>query len=59
MASDPAARNEKIDEGSASKGKKSYQKPSFRFEKVFETRALVCGKIAVTQSNCVGHQHSS
>lgn len=59
MASDPATRTENIEERSARKGKKTYQKPSFRFEKVFETRALVCGKIAITQSNCIGHQHSS
>jgi hypothetical protein len=26
-------------------GKKPYHKPSFRFEKVFETMALACGKV--------------
>jgi len=26
--------------------KKPYQKPSFRYERVFETLALACGKIA-------------
>lgn len=32
--------------------KKPYQKPSFRFEKVFETMALSCGKIGPTQFQC-------
>jgi hypothetical protein len=27
------------------KGKKPYQKPSFRYEQVFETMALACGKV--------------
>ena len=32
--------------------KKPYEKPSFRFEQVFVTTALSCGKITVTQSGC-------
>jgi hypothetical protein len=32
--------------------KKPYVKPAFRYEKVFETHALSCGKIAPTQANC-------
>ena len=32
-------------------GKKPYHKPAFRFEPVFETRALQCGKTA-TQGQC-------
>ena len=31
--------------------KKAYEKPTFRYEQVFVTTALSCGKIA-TQSNC-------
>jgi hypothetical protein len=31
--------------------KKPYQKPEFRFERVFETRALSCGKTG-TQAQC-------
>jgi hypothetical protein len=30
--------------GNAGKGKKLYNKPSFRYERVFETLALSCGK---------------
>ncbi len=36
----------------ASGGKKPYQKPSFKHEKVFETMALACGKISSTQATC-------
>ena len=32
--------------------KKPYRKPSFRFETVFETTALSCGKIDPTQVAC-------
>ena len=32
--------------------KKPYEKPSFRFEQVFVTTALACGKIDNTQSGC-------
>ena len=29
-----------------------YQKPAFRYERVFETMALACGKISATQGQC-------
>lgn len=32
--------------------KKSYKKPSFRQEKVFETTALGCGKVQSTDTGC-------
>jgi hypothetical protein len=32
--------------------RKLYQKPAVRFERVFETSALVCGKIDHTQRTC-------
>ena len=34
--------------------KKPYEKPSFRFEKVFVTTALSCGKVNPTDMNCRG-----
>jgi len=34
------------------KRKKPYTKPAFRFEHVFETEALRCGKIGPTSSQC-------
>jgi hypothetical protein len=43
----------------AGKEKKLYQKPAFRYERVFETQALSCGKIDVTQANCLGRQKTS
>lgn len=39
--------------------KKPYQKPAFRFERVFETMALACGKINSTQFQCRFNRHTS
>ncbi len=39
--------------------KKPYQKPEFRFERVFETRALVCGKVQTTQASCAHNRKTS
>ncbi len=33
--------------------KKPYEKPSFRYEQVFVTTALACGKIGATSQNCI------
>ncbi len=33
--------------------KKPYEKPSFRYEQVFVTTALACGKISATQQSCL------
>jgi len=33
-------------------GKKPYRKPSFRYEHVFETMALACGKISRRSKSC-------
>ena len=33
-------------------GKKPYRKPEFRYERVFETLALACGKISGNQQQC-------
>jgi hypothetical protein len=39
--------------------KKHYNKPSFRFESVFETTALSCGKIDPSQAAChMNHKNS-
>lgn len=38
--------------GPGSAAKKLYRKPAFRHERVFETRALICGKINDTQHSC-------
>lgn len=39
--------------------RKPYEKPSFRFEQVFVTTALACGKVAPTQTSCMGHSASA
>ena len=39
--------------------KKSYAKPAFRFERVFETQALSCGKVHALTSNCKPNRKTS
>ncbi|HYW66854.1 MAG TPA: hypothetical protein VFB10_09130 [Candidatus Dormibacteraeota bacterium] len=34
------------------KKKRPYVKPSFEYERVFETMALACGKLSPTQAQC-------
>ena len=41
------------------KEKAPYQKPAFRYESVFETSALRCGKVQSTQSQCRSNRKSS
>jgi hypothetical protein len=38
--------------------KKTYEKPSFRYEQVFVTTALSCGKIDGTETSC-HHNHKA
>jgi len=45
-AADVKAKNTRCSE------KKPYQKPGFRFERVFETMALACGKIHNVEAQC-------
>ena len=39
--------------------KKPYKKPSFEYEKVFETMALSCGKLNSTQAQCTHNKKLS
>lgn len=39
--------------------KKPYEKPSFRFEAVFVTTALSCGKIGVSSLTCANNSKVS
>lgn len=32
--------------------KRPYRKPTVRYERVFETTALTCGKVQTTQAGC-------
>jgi hypothetical protein len=39
--------------------KKVYQKPAFRYERVFETLALACGKIGASTPQCQASKKTS
>lgn len=52
MAEKNANAEEKTPAEAKPPGKKPYEKPSFRYEKVFETMALACGKVHPTQFQC-------
>ena len=39
--------------------KKPYTKPAFRFERVFETQALSCGKVIGTTAQCHSNRKNS
>jgi hypothetical protein len=39
--------------------KKPYEKPAFRYERVFETRALTCGKRQGTSGSCSVNRRAS
>jgi len=59
MTNDRAPRQKQQDLDSAGKAKKLYQKPAFRYERVFETLALSCGKISGTSANCNSQRKTS
>ena len=59
MTDDRATREKRQDLDNAGKAKKLYQKPAFRYERVFETLALTCGKIAGTSVNCNSNRKNS
>jgi hypothetical protein len=44
---------------SQARGKKTYKKPEFCFEKVFATMALACGKLQGTVALCKHRRRSS
>jgi hypothetical protein len=47
------------DNSRTSVSKKPYEKPSFRFEQVFVTTALSCGKVSSTQQACIQRPSAS
>ncbi len=51
MQRDPNAEKDK-ESTNRPTGKKPYQKPEFRYERVFETMALSCGKVSPTEFQC-------
>jgi hypothetical protein len=52
MDDNRALREKRQQPANAGKEKKLYQKPAFRYERVFETLALSCGKIDPTVGTC-------
>jgi hypothetical protein len=59
MTDNRTPRDERQPPGNAVQRKKVYQKPAFRHERVFETLALSCGKIAGTSFNCNSQRKTS
>jgi hypothetical protein len=47
------------EESKSTRGRKPYEKPAFRFERVFETMALSCGKVSGTFLHCQQHSNAS
>ncbi len=39
--------------------KKRYEKPSFRWERVFETQSLTCGKVGAVSAQCASNRKTS
>lgn len=58
MPEDQAPQRRPADPGEA-KAKKPYVKPAYEFERAFETMALSCGKINITQSQCKFNRKNS
>jgi len=46
-------------EEASSRPKRPYHKPLVRYERVFETRALRCGKISATEGSCFHNRKTS
>ena len=59
MSQADANADEKNLSDSGCAGKKPYQKPEFRYERVFETMALSCGKVSPTEFQCRFNRKSS
>jgi hypothetical protein len=47
------------DNSGSAVAKKPYEKPSFRYEQVFVTSALTCGKVSITESQCTTNLKAS
>lgn len=45
--------------GNEASEKKAYEKPHMRYERVFETMALSCGKVQATQGSCRRNRKAS
>ena len=56
---EPVKREPASGQAPGGKVKKPYQKPAFVYERAFETMALSCGKINITQAQCKFNRKSS
>lgn len=52
MSNESSEERDRTSSPEKGRGKLPYQKPAFRYEGVFETMALACGKISTTQQQC-------
>lgn len=52
-------KNQQLSVDSAKRVKKPYVKPEVRHERVFETRALTCGKTAGVSGACTQNKKTS
>ncbi len=59
MTDNRAPREKQQQPDNAGKDKKLYQKPAFRYERVFETLALACGKLQGGGNICQGMRKTS
>jgi len=59
MAEQDWNTNEKNADESRRTAKKLYQEPAFRHERVFETMALNCSKVAGTDFMCMHGNHKN
>jgi hypothetical protein len=52
--------NRALDGGAGERpARKPYHKPTVRYERVFETMALTCGKVQTTQGACHANRKTS
>jgi hypothetical protein len=52
MSEKPSAQPGEPKEAEKARAKKPYRKPAFEWERAFETMALACGKVNISQSQC-------
>jgi hypothetical protein len=55
----PLETEEKKRRSEPAQARKPYAKPAFRYERVFETQALSCGKIEATSGPCHRNRKTS
>ncbi len=55
----PQEPNDRVSPEAEPVDKKPYEKPEMRYERVFETMALSCGKVQATQGSCRRNRKAS